>query len=44
MKKILRMIWSGILLILSHSGPFAERAVSEGLCNFGGQGRDRYGR
>lgn len=44
MKKKLKKIWAGILLIFSHSGPIANRAVDDGICNFSGQGRDAHGR
>ena len=44
MKKTLKTIWAWILLIFEHSGPIAEESVRDGLCNFGGQGRDKFGR
>lgn len=44
MKNILKEIWAWVLLIFERSGPMAEKAVSEKICNFGGQGRDEYGR
>lgn len=44
MKRILKKIWAGILLIFCHSGPSAEISVTDGICDFSGQGHDRFGR
>ena len=44
MKKALKIIWAWILLIFERSGPLAEKAVDDGICNFGGQGRNKYGK
>lgn len=44
MKRTLKKIWAVILLIFAHSGPCANNAVEEGICDFGGQGRNEYGR
>ena len=44
MKRTLKKIWAVILLIFAHSGPSADKAVEEGLCDFSGQGKDRFGR
>ena len=44
MKRTLKRIWAGILLIFAHSGRYAREAEEEGICNFGGQGRDNLGR
>lgn len=44
MKNNLKRIWAVILLIFSHTGSIADRAISDGICNFGGQGRNTRGR
>lgn len=44
MKRTLKNIWAGILLIFLHSGPIADDAVNSGICDFNGQGRDSRGR
>ena len=44
MKRTLKRIWGVILLLFLHSGPYAKEAVENGLCDFGGQGKDKNGR
>lgn len=42
--KALKNILNWALLIFAHSGELMDEAVTEDLCNLGGQGKDRYGR
>ena len=44
MKRTLKKIWAGILLIFAHSGRYAREGVNEGICDFSGQGRNEFGR
>ncbi len=43
-KQRLKRILDWILLLLTGRGPLADEAVDNGICDFSGQGRDRYGR
>ncbi len=44
MKKKLKSAIEWVLFILTGRGMIACEAVDDGICNFGGQGRDKYGR
>lgn len=47
LKKIARTIkafWSVVVFALSHKGDIADEAVDEGLCDYGGQGKNEHGR
>ena len=44
MKRKLKRALEWVLFILTGKGPIAREAVSEGLCDYSGQGRDTYGR
>jgi hypothetical protein len=33
-----------VVLLLTGKGEIGNRAVDDGICDFGGQGRDQYGR
>ena len=44
MKKTLKALWAWIQFIFTLSGPLARESVEEGICNFGGQGRDEFGK
>ena len=44
MKRKLKRVLEWVLFILAGTGPIAREAVDEGLCDFSGQGRDKYGR
>lgn len=44
MKRMLKSFWHSILFIFSHSGPIAKDAVDNSVSNYGGQGKDKYGR
>lgn len=43
MKKMLKNIFNWFVFLITGSGPIARESVDEGLCDFSGQGRDRYG-
>ena len=42
--KVLRSIWNLFVFMLTGKGEIGEKAVNDGICDFGGQGRDQYGR
>ena len=42
--KTLKKILNWILLILTGKGPIADEGVDNEICDFSGQGRDKYGR
>ena len=44
MKKILKRALEWVLFILAGTGAIAREAVDEGLCDFSGQGRNKYGK
>ena len=44
MKKVFGVIKETVLWILSFDGEKRWLAVDNGLCDFGGQGRDKYGK
>ena len=44
MKRRLRRILDWIIFLFAGGGPIAEQAVDDGICDFSGQGRDRYGK
>ena len=44
MKRILKRILDWIELLLTGKGAIAEDAVNEGIIDYLGQGRDKYGR
>lgn len=43
MKRKLKCAVEWVLFILTGRGIIAREAVEDGLCDFSGQGRDRYG-
>ena len=44
MKRILKRALEWVLFILAGTGEIAREAVDEGLCDFSGQGRNKYGK
>ena len=42
--KVLKKILNIIIFILTGKGPIADEAVNEGLIDYSGQGRDKYGK
>lgn len=44
MKRILKRILDWIELLLTGKGAITEDAVNEGIIDYSGQGRDKYGR
>lgn len=44
MKKVLKRILDWIVFILTGKGEIANEAVDDGLCDFSGQGKNKYGR
>lgn len=44
MKRTLKKVLDIILFILTGKGPIADEAVNEGLIDYSGQGRDKYGK
>ncbi len=43
MKKVLKAIWEMFIFVLGFDGETRKNAVDTGLCDFSGQGRDKYG-
>lgn len=43
MKKFLKSILNGIVFVFTHRGETARKSVNENLCDFSGQGRNKYG-
>ncbi len=41
--KALKAIWNWIFYIVTGKGKVRETTVDEGLCDFSGQGRNKYG-
>lgn len=44
MKKILKKVLDWLVFLFSGNGEIRKQAVDNGICDFGGQGRDKYGR
>ena len=44
MKRKLKRALEWVLFILAGTGEIAREAVNEGLCDFSGQGRNKYGK
>lgn len=44
MKKVLKAIYEFFALLIGADCDTRREAVDEGLCDFSGQGRDKYGR
>lgn len=44
MKTVLKRVLDWVVLILTGKGEIANEAVDNGICDFSGQGRDKYGR
>lgn len=44
MKKAVKKIFDVIAFLFGIGGNIRDNAVDEGLCDFSGQGRDKYGR
>ena len=44
MKKIFKSILNWMIFLFTCKGEIAEKSVNEKICNFGGQGRDEYGK
>lgn len=42
--KIIKRILQWLAFLFVHDGDIAKEAVDEGLCDFSGQGRDKYGK
>lgn len=43
MKKVLKAIWEMVIFALGFDGEIRKNAVDAGICDFSGQGRDKYG-
>lgn len=43
-KYILKRIGGWLMFLLTGKGEIAKEAVDAGICDFSGQGRDKYGR
>lgn len=43
-KYILKRIADWLMFLLTGKGEIAKEAVDAGICDFSGQGRDKYGR
>lgn len=44
MKKAIKKFFEEIAYILGFGGETRRQTVDDGICDFGGQGRDKYGR
>lgn len=44
MKKVLKSVFDWFVFLLTGKGEIGRQAVDEGLCDFSGQGKDKYGR
>ena len=44
MRRFLDKVMNIILFILTGKGPIADEAVNEGLVDYSGQGRNKYGK
>lgn len=44
MKKFLKRVAYWFMFLLTGKGPIADEAVDEGLIDYSGQGRDKYGK
>ncbi len=44
MKRILKRALEWVIFILTGTGTIAREAVDEGICDFSGQGRNKYGK
>lgn len=44
MKKIFKNVFDLILLVFGLDCEARRKAVDDGICNFGGQGKNKYGR
>ena len=44
MKKVLKRILDWFVFLLIGKGEIANEAVDNGICDFSGQGKDRYGK
>lgn len=42
--KFLKSVWEMFLFLLGFDGQARRQAVDDGICDFSGQGKDRYGR
>lgn len=42
--KILKNILNWFMLLVGAKSELTDEAVNEGICDFGGQGRDKYGK
>lgn len=42
--KLIKRILHWFMFILTGKGPIADEAIEEGLINYSGQGRDKYGK
>lgn len=43
-KRALKAIGNWIMFLLTGKGPIADGAVNEGLIDYSGQGKDKYGK
>ena len=42
--KFLKNILNWFMLLVGAKSELTDKAVKEGICNFGGQGRDKFGK
>ena len=42
--KILKKIWNCIVFILTGKGELADELIEQGIIDYSGQGRDKYGK
>ena len=43
MKKVFKAILETVLFVLGFDGEIRRQSVNDGICDFSGQGRDKYG-
>lgn len=44
MKKVFGAIWETVLWVLGFDGKKRRESVDDGICDFSGQGRNKYGK
>lgn len=44
MKKIIKKIFNEVAFLLGFGGNVRKETADDGICDFGGQGRDKYGK
>lgn len=44
MKKVFKAVFDWLVFLLTGKGEIGEQAVDDDICDYSGQGRDKYGR